>query len=290
MAERADLRVAIDVRSGRTVLATVRGTELIDTRRLEHAGPPSPQVLADAVAVLRERAPGEIAAIGAVWRHQGHVAMAEAAPLREVLAAVQGLTGLACHLLPFGAALALGEWLRAPSPGPLAVLTLDVAVAGGVVIDGAPFMPHRLDLGHLSVAADGPKCRCGGRGCLDALASERAIVALSRDLDLSLEAPSDDDWQTLMVSHLAELERESVRQTVVLVEHAGRAIGLAAAQLAGVLGVTEVRLRTRHPATWRSLQPAAEHALRAACGPLLPRLVPAHASEDAFFVGAVRHF
>ena len=61
----------------------------------------------------------------------------------------------------------------------LAYLNLGTGVAAGLVISGALWRGVRGaagEIGHLSVDPEGPRCRCGQRGCIEALAGGRAIA------------------------------------------------------------------------------------------------------------------
>ncbi len=62
----------------------------------------------------------------------------------------------------------------------LAFFSLGTGVGGGVVIDGrlrlGP-LGAAGELGHQTVIADGPRCGCGNRGCLETIASGPAIAA-----------------------------------------------------------------------------------------------------------------
>ncbi|WJL95007.1 ROK family protein [Microbacterium sp. ET2] len=63
-------------------------------------------------------------------------------------------------------------------PG-LAYLNLGTGVAAGLVTGGALWRGSRGaagEIGHLSVDPAGPRCRCGQRGCIEALAGGRAIA------------------------------------------------------------------------------------------------------------------
>ena len=56
----------------------------------------------------------------------------------------------------------------------------DVGVGAGVVLDGGLYRGSRGfggELGHLTVAVDGPECRCGARGCLEQVAGLDWILA-----------------------------------------------------------------------------------------------------------------
>ena len=58
-------------------------------------------------------------------------------------------------------------------------LSTDIGIGGAVVRDGEVVMgSHGVagEIGHLSVAMDGPLCSCGRHGCLEAFAGRRALV------------------------------------------------------------------------------------------------------------------
>ena len=58
-------------------------------------------------------------------------------------------------------------------------VTVGTGVGGGVVVDGHLHLGIGTagELGHQTVAPDGPLCRCGNRGCVEAVASAEAIAA-----------------------------------------------------------------------------------------------------------------
>ncbi len=70
--------------------------------------------------------------------------------------------------------------------------TIGTGIGGGVVIDGklrlGP-LGAAGELGHHIVQADGPRCGCGNRGCLETLASASAIAAEGIRLLLIGQAP-----------------------------------------------------------------------------------------------------
>ncbi|WP_460798082.1 ROK family protein [Microbacterium sp. GXF0217] len=57
------------------------------------------------------------------------------------------------------------------------VLIVGTGIAGAILVDGVPYTAsgYAGEIGH-SPIADGPLCACGGRGCLEAVASAGAIV------------------------------------------------------------------------------------------------------------------
>lgn len=100
-------------------------------------------------------------------------------PLRSRVAAA---TGLSTFVDNDAKALALGEGWRGAAAGcdNFLAMVVSTGVGGGLVLDG-----RLLDgeggnaghIGHVIVVPDGRRCRCGGRGCLEAEASGTAIAS-----------------------------------------------------------------------------------------------------------------
>lgn len=86
--------------------------------------------------------------------------------------------GVAVTLENDGNAAAFGEhWVGGGDN--LVLLTLGTGVGAGVIIDGRILHGHfdnAAELGHMIVAADGPPCTCGQRGCLETFASASGMA------------------------------------------------------------------------------------------------------------------
>ncbi|HEU0191216.1 MAG TPA: ROK family protein [Mycobacterium sp.] len=105
-------------------------------------------------------------------------------PLRDrVAAAVPGVpVRLGCD----GVCMALGEHWRGAGRGTRSLLGMVVStgVGGGLVLDGEPYHGRTGNAGHVGhVVVDystnhdhGPPCRCGGRGCVEAISSGPSMV------------------------------------------------------------------------------------------------------------------
>jgi len=82
-------------------------------------------------------------------------------------------------------ALALGEWMFGAGRGArsLVVLAAGTGFGAGIVLDGRLVrgaVGFGGELGHVPVRFDGPRCWCGGRGCLALYVSGRGIAAAAR--------------------------------------------------------------------------------------------------------------
>src|SRR5207244_4183084 len=89
-----------------------------------------------------------------------------------------------------------GEWWRGAARGAQYVigLTLGTGIGGGIVIDGEIY--HGVtdvagEFGHVTIDANGRRCKCGNYGCIEAYASgpaiaERAIEGIQSGIETSL--------------------------------------------------------------------------------------------------------
>lgn len=102
-------------------------------------------------------------------------------PLRSRLAE---LTGLPTFVDNDAKALALGEgWVGAAAGcANFLAMVVSTGVGGGIVLNGR-LLEGRLGnaghIGHVIVEPEGRACPCGGRGCLEAEASGKAIAAIT---------------------------------------------------------------------------------------------------------------
>jgi glucokinase len=87
-------------------------------------------------------------------------------------------------------AAALGEARYGAGAGARVVcyFTISTGIGGGIVVGGKLFRGatgQAGEFGHLKLRAGGPPCRCGDRGCLEALASGTAIGRRAREAALA---------------------------------------------------------------------------------------------------------
>ena len=111
----------------------------------------------------------------------------------------------------------------------------EIGVGAGIVIGGELFRGVRGfagEVGHVTVQPDGPRCRCGARGCLEQLAGQEAILraaGVAGAAGTSLGQPGGS------VAELLARARAGDSETVAAVASAGRALGLALAATVNVV-------------------------------------------------------
>jgi N-acetylglucosamine repressor len=160
-----------------------------------------------------------------------------------------------------------GRYKQAPD---LVVVRIGRGIGAGLLVDGQLVRSHGAgEIGHVMVVEEGERCSCGQRGCLETVASSRAILQRAQQL-----LPAHPN------SHLARLvaERGWEMQSVVdafaagdafltpLLDTAGEALGVTIAHLVSLLGPSHILLsgsvtgfgepllsRVRHEVQRRSL-------------------------------------
>ncbi|MFI5292049.1 MAG: ROK family protein [Candidatus Limnocylindrales bacterium] len=133
------------------------------------------------------------------------------------------------------AALAELTFHRRPRPNNLIVIKIGRGVGAGIIVNGQLFQGDGYgagEFGHISPGDDGAPCRCGRKGCLETLASMRALVEAARAVE-----PTVTDEPGLVAAFKAGVA--AVRQIAL---DAARALGLAIGWLIGVLNVRQVLL------------------------------------------------
>ena len=102
-------------------------------------------------------------------------------PFSEALSSQLGLPVVCDNDANLGAR---AEHLRGVAVGrdDIAFLSGSVGVGGGFIVGGQPLTGSRGfagEIGHLSVTADGPPCRCGSTGCWETKISENRLLTLA---------------------------------------------------------------------------------------------------------------
>ncbi|MGW4735396.1 ROK family protein [Streptomyces shenzhenensis] len=132
-------------------------------------------------------------------------------------------------LLPFGLPLtvdneanfgALAElWLGEGTPRDFLHVSAEIGIGAAVVVDGQLLRGTRGfagELGHVPVRPDGPRCPCGGRGCLEQYAGEEAVLRAAGLV------PGED--LVGLLARRADEGHEGVRRAL---HDAGTALGIA---------------------------------------------------------------
>ena len=81
----------------------------------------------------------------------------------------------------------LGEYMFGAGKGTknMVYITVSTGIGGGAIINGNLFRGstgNALEIGHMMLVKDGPRCGCGNLGCAEAMASGTAISKVAHDM------------------------------------------------------------------------------------------------------------
>lgn len=136
---------------------------------------------------------------------------------------------------------ALGEWRHGAGRGTrhFIYLACGTGVGGGIIVDGHLLLGKgglAVEAGHMVVAMDGPRCHCGGKGCLEAFAGGWAIEEAAQglldqgmpSLLTELMAERNERISGALINYAAEQD-DGV--SIEVLHRAGRALGFSVASL-----------------------------------------------------------
>jgi len=185
-----------------------------------------------------------IAAAGAIDSEKGIVTASpnlpgwHDVPLKEI---VEKATGLETFLINDASAAALGEHYFGVGRGVnnLIYITMSTGIGGGIIIDGKLYSGvsgSAGEIGHTTIDINGPRCNCGNIGCLEVLASGKAVA---REAQRCIARGTKT-----MIIELAEGEPHNITaQTVAAGAQKGDALASAIiSKAANYLGIGMVNL------------------------------------------------
>lgn len=145
-----------------------------------------------------------------------------------------------------------------------AVVSIGRGIGAGLVVGGRL---HRGrygaagEIGHCTVRIDGPRCACGKRGCLDAVAS----------VPVTLQRASEAGLEVSRLAELSDLARAGDPRATELLDDVADAIGLALSHLVNLFNPELLILTGSSVALRPPLRDAIEAGLARHVFPTLPR-------------------
>jgi len=136
---------------------------------------------------------------------------------------------------------ALGEYRAGIGKGTrnLIYVFIGQGIVAGIIIDGKLFLGSKSsagEIGHVSLVADGPLCKCGNQGCLEVYASEAALLASGRawareDKENALYQELSGKLDLLSVDLLIKAAKQGDRIAKRVFDEAGVKVGMAVSTL-----------------------------------------------------------
>ncbi|HXW95966.1 MAG TPA: ROK family protein [Gemmatimonadales bacterium] len=197
----------------------------------------------------------------------------------------------------------LGEWWRGAARNTrIAVgLTIGTGIGGGIIIDGRLY--HGAsdiagEVGHMTIDANGRRCKCGNYGCIEAYASGpnialRAVEALESGAESTLPSYVAGDLHKITAQTVYQAAQAGDELALEVVRDTAKFLGAAVASLINIFnpeavvivgGVTLAGERLFEPlrreVTRRAFKPAVQ----------VCRIVPGELVGVAGVYGAARAF
>jgi len=188
---------------------------------------------------------------------------------------------------------AFGEsFARGPNGRDLVMITLGTGVGGGIISDGRVVQGvsgFAGEIGHMIVDPNGPRCRCGARGCLEAYAGAYGIARTARHAlrrrgkrRLAMGGRLDARAVFEAARRGDPAAREAVRVT-------GERLGTAIASLLNLLNPSMVVIGGGIAASFDALSPHVRRTVERgafAATARAARIEPSRLGNDAAVVGA----
>lgn len=156
---------------------------------------------------------------------------------------------LPCHIANDCQAAALGEYTFGENnqTTDMAVVKVGRGIGSGIIMNGVLFFGSGYgagEIGHLVVVNEGEVCACGNRGCLETIASTRAIVKKAQEIART----NPNSLLNQIASKPAEINTNAVLEAFrtgdpdmqKLITEAGTYLGAGMASLVSVLNVKHI--------------------------------------------------
>jgi glucokinase len=190
-------------------------------------------------------------------------------------------------------AAAYGEWARGAGRGlaSFVCLTLGTGVGGGIVIDGALYRGSSGfagEIGHTVIAADGPPCACGNRGCLEALIGAKGIVERAGQMLREAGVPGSPWGDPPTVEAMSRAAGAGDPIAIAAFAETGRYLGIALTNVVHILAPEAIAIGGGVAGAGDLILEPARATVRACVmdeAMASVRIVPAELGNGASFVG-----
>lgn len=161
-------------------------------------------------------------------------------------------------------------WLGHPSPDDIrdfVYVVVSEGVGTGLVVDGQPVRGRHFtagEFGHVALDPNGPPCACGGRGCLEAFASDHATVARFLGVEFvgreTIRAVRESGVAVSGVVRRARAGDPAAREAL---EATGRHLGVGLAAIVNALDPGRIVVGGEVVGGWDLIEPLVREAMRA---------------------------
>jgi len=217
-------------------------------------------------------------------------------PLRDMVSQRYGVN--TC-LLNDASAAALAEHRLGAGKGTsnLIYITVSTGVGGGIIINGELYSGASGcagEIGHMTIDVNGPECGCGNRGCLEVLASGKAIAAeAKRRIKEGEKSRLTDivsgDLEAITAEKIALAAQDGNRLALEIISRAAGYLGVGMVNLVNIFNPEMIIVGGGLSKMGELLLAPAREVVRERAFPLCAgavRIVTAGLGDDAGVLGA----
>jgi len=242
-------------------------------------------------------APGPVDSLKGVVHYFVNIPGWREVPLKRI---IEGKTGIPVFIDNDVNMMALGElkFGAGRNAKNMVCITLGTGVGGGIVIDGKLYRGSGSsagEVGHITVAENGPLCNCGNKGCLERLVGNRYIVSEVRN---KIRDGAKTSISRMVNGRLSDITPEMIdkaagkgdRFAIGIWKNTGHYIGTALADIANILDPEAIVIGGGMANAGKGLFDSIRETVRARAmkGPAeRVRIVRAKLGYDAGLIGAV---
>ncbi|MEM7032161.1 MAG: ROK family transcriptional regulator [Chloroflexota bacterium] len=146
-----------------------------------------------------------------------------------------------CHL----AVLAEYRFGRYKNQANLVLIRLGHGVGAGLILNGELVHGHGFaagEIGHIVLVDDGEPCSCGNNGCLETIASSRAVIKQAQTILNSEVEQNQASHLTDDIASIVQAAKQGDRRLDSIIEEVGHYLGIALAQIVGILNIPCIAL------------------------------------------------
>ncbi len=196
------------------------------------------EVLTDRVEAIGVGAPGPLDPWRGVIVKAPNLERWKDVHLKDVLEEEFGLpvyVGNDCNV----AALAEQHFGAGQGVKNLIYITVSTGIGGGIIVDDRLLLGGQgfaAEVGHQTIDVNGPRCKCGNIGCLEALASgsaiaRRAVELIEKGRETAIAALVGGDLTKVTAEVVNEAARRGDELAIELIQQAGFYIGVGIVNL-----------------------------------------------------------
>jgi predicted NBD/HSP70 family sugar kinase len=184
-----------------------------------------------------------------------------------VSAAVQDSLGIPCHLANDANMMAEGliSTDRARYGGTAAVVFMGYGVGMGLILNGQVYhgpTGAAAEFGHMNHLPDGPLCRCGRRGCVEAYVADYSLLRWASG-QAETQPPSFNAIPEEDMLALEEAARAGEPRAAAAYAKAGEALGFGLARIIAILTPSRIVLAGPGTRAMALIEPHLKRAIEA---------------------------